>query len=194
MVALAGTDSTTAKSNEWYTPARYIEAAREVMGSIDLDPASCAMANQVVKATCYYTEQENGLIQDWYGNVWLNPPFGLVHPGLRGSTKSLQVYFMRTLLAKYRSHEVKQAIALVFGTSCCMPWFQPFWQFPLCIKTRIEFDKPDGTKDHFGYGNVFVYMGQNEQKFIDVFSEFGPVAKQVSPAPVALPQLWDGVA
>ncbi len=27
---------------EWYTPAGWIELARSVMGSIDLDPASCA--------------------------------------------------------------------------------------------------------------------------------------------------------
>ena len=37
-------------SPRWHTPAEYIEAAREVMGSIDLDPASCHIAQQAVKA------------------------------------------------------------------------------------------------------------------------------------------------
>lgn len=61
---------------EHYTPAHVIEAARATLGEIDLDPASCAAANQVVRATRYYAQADNGFLKPWAGRVFLNPPGG----------------------------------------------------------------------------------------------------------------------
>lgn len=62
--------------NEWYTPPSYIAAARVVMGGIDLDPASSEIANRIVNAAQIFTEQDNGLVQDWpIGRIWMNPPY-----------------------------------------------------------------------------------------------------------------------
>jgi DNA N-6-adenine-methyltransferase Dam/ParB-like nuclease family protein len=60
---------------EWYTPAAILDAARSVLGAIDLDPASCIEAQQTVNATTYYTDETDGLAQHWTGRVWLNPPY-----------------------------------------------------------------------------------------------------------------------
>jgi len=60
---------------ELYTPPIIIEAARDSMGSIDLDVASCSEANEVVQAAQYLTKSDDGLNAEWEGNVWCNPPF-----------------------------------------------------------------------------------------------------------------------
>jgi hypothetical protein len=66
---------------ESFTPPEYVEAARKVMGSIDLDPASCEVAQITVKAKRYYTKENNGLDKHWKGNIFLNPPYS--HPEVK---------------------------------------------------------------------------------------------------------------
>lgn len=62
------------ESKEWGTPEYYIHKVRMVFGDqIDLDPASCALANETVGARVYFSKENNGLTQDWFGEVWLNP-------------------------------------------------------------------------------------------------------------------------
>jgi len=51
--------------NEWYTPTEYLEAAREVLGGFDLDPASSDAAQKIVKAQNYFTKSDDGLQKEW---------------------------------------------------------------------------------------------------------------------------------
>jgi len=61
--------------DEWYTPPEWVDRARNAMGTIDLDPASCEVAQQTVRASKWYDKAVNGLRHPWAGNVWLNPPY-----------------------------------------------------------------------------------------------------------------------
>jgi len=62
--------------DEWYTPSHVAEAVRETLdGRIDLDPASCEEANQIIRATKIFTKATDGMKHRWEGNVFFNPPY-----------------------------------------------------------------------------------------------------------------------
>lgn len=178
-------------SNEWYTPAKYVDAAREVMGGIDLDPASCEMANKVVRASRYYTQKENGLMRSWTAStIWLNPPYGHTQGG---ASMSHQRAFAEKLLREYAASTIGQAILLSLGNPNSV-WFQPFFDFTVCFyRGHIDFYRPDGSTGTFGFPLAFVYLGPNEQRFAHVFSKFGRIVRAIdtpTPRPIAR-ELWE---
>ena len=65
--------SNNSGNQEHYTPKRFTDSARLVMGSIDLDPASNEIANSWIGAALIFTIEKQGLNEDWSGNVWMNP-------------------------------------------------------------------------------------------------------------------------
>lgn len=158
---------------EWYTPSQYIEAARAVMGSIDLDPASCDTANKIVKAALYFDVQTNGLDKTWSGNVFMNPPYG------RGG----QALWSKKMIDQYVAKNVTQGIMLL-NAATDTKWFQQLWQYTICfVNERIRFVSEDGVQKHSPtHGNVFVYLGPDagKQRFISEFKKFGPVVTAVS--------------
>lgn len=152
--------------NEWYTPRAYIVAARNTMGSIDLDPASSDLANQIIKADKYFTDKEDGLKQKWFGNVWMNPPY----------SQPLIDKFSEVITIKYIDKEIVQACILV-NNATETEWFQRMLNIctAICfIKGRVKFiDKngnPHGTPLQ---GQVIIYMGNRLNEFKKEFEKFG---------------------
>lgn len=186
------------KSAEWYTPPKYIEAARQVMDGIDLDPASCAEANQIVRAQRYYTREQNGLDQEWKArSVWLNPPYGRTVK-MAATRKSTIGLFTEKLLQEYRAGNVKQAIVLA-TTEVNAKWFYPLLQYPVCFPDhRIKFIVPvkleRGVYSQM-FGSCFVYLGPNTDHFIKVFSQFGVIMEHVGPIQQKTTNLnlWDSI-
>ena len=64
--------------DEWFTPLHYIDAAKGVLGNIDLDSATCTFAQSRIQAGQFFTKQDDGLLHPWRGRVWLNPPYSRV--------------------------------------------------------------------------------------------------------------------
>lgn len=152
----------SSKSDEYYTPPEYIESARRVLGQIDLDPASCAEANEVVQAYNYYDTY--GLEKFWYRNVWLNPPF------------SETVKWVNKLEHEYTEGRVDQAI-LLCKSAMGYNWFEDLWRkHPTCLaRRRIQFIGGPGQAKQ---GTAFVYFGHDISqvwKFVSEFQQYGRI-------------------
>ena len=155
-------------NNEWYTPEPYIEAARAAMGSIDVDPASSAIANERVKAAKYYTVDDNGLTRTWTGNVWMNPPYA----------QPLIADFANVLVEKWHSGEVHQACVLV-NNATETGWFRQMAEASsaTCFtKGRVRFIDPEGNPSGAPLqGQAILYFGGDADRFASEFCRFGYV-------------------
>lgn len=152
-------------NNEWYTPSGYIEAARRVLGDIDLDPASSHEANAVIGAETYYTIDDDGLVQRWQGRVWMNPPY----------SSDLVTKFADKLIKHFEAGDVPQAIVLV-NNATETQWFQSiaFHASAICFPCkRIRFWSPNGVVGAPLQGQAILYLGGNTNSFIDQFQDFG---------------------
>lgn len=156
---------TESGNNEWYTPTEYILSVKEVLGDIDLDPASNDLANRWIKAKVYYDKDNNGLDKRWKGRIWLNPPF----------SRDLMTQFIDKLISSKR---VTEYICLT-NASTDTTWFHKMMDDAdaICFtKGRISFvnDKGIPTKGN-SRGQAFFYKGKNVTMFDLEFNKYGKV-------------------
>lgn len=149
---------------DFYTHPDFIEAARLTLGEITLDPASCSEANQVVRAERFYSFHENGLVQDWYGCVWLNPPYGnwgewapkTLDEWRSGRIEAMCLLSTTRVITAQSFHVlVREADALFVANG------------------RYRFWGPKAKEPDEGH--VIFYFGDEPERFIEAFSPLGTV-------------------
>lgn len=132
-------------SNEHATPIDFLEAEHRVMGGIDLDVASCAIANQQVKATSFFTKEDDGLSRNWYGRVHCNPPGGKlrwdneamrwVPVPSKGSGESSARVWWESMHKRWLGGQFEQGIFVGFNTNL-LAIAPSIWEFPICMVTN----------------------------------------------------------
>lgn len=156
--------------NEWYTPKEYIDKIREVLGSIEVDPASSDFAQKTVKAKSYYSILNSGLDKSWIGTVYLNPPY---------SSKEINA-FISKFIDEFESGNITQGIVLT-NSDTDTQWYHNMTGISraLCFpRGRVKFY----NKEKIGQtptGQTFFYCGNNEKKFIEVFAQVGIILQTV---------------
>jgi phage N-6-adenine-methyltransferase len=156
-------------NNQWFTPDFYMEMVRDVLGSIDLDPASHPLAQERICATHFFTEDDDGLSKDWFGKVWLNPPYAQPAIG----------HFVDKMLMEAASGRIEEAIMLTHNYTDT-GWFQKAARAATAIcftKGRIKFVSPDGEVAAPTQGQAFFYFGSDPGIFFDVFRDVGLIVE-----------------
>jgi len=130
-------------NDEWLTPQFIIDQ----LGPFDLDP--CApIVRPWDTAKKHYTVEDNGLLQEWEGLVWCNPPYGVQ---------------TTTWLSRMAMHN--NGIALVFARTETSMFFRNVWPLAesiLFIEGRLYFHYVDGTqaKANAGAPSVLIAYGE----------------------------------
>jgi len=136
-------ERTQSSTVEWLTPPDLVK----MLGDFDLDP--CSPVNPpFVHAPINYSILDNGLKREWFGRVYMNPPYG----------KDMHLW-----LNKLQKHG--NGIALIFARTETKCFFENVWDKAdalLFVKGRIRFYNVEGIqKGTPGAPSVFIAYGKN---------------------------------
>jgi ParB family chromosome partitioning protein len=157
---------------EWYTPGYLLEAAAQVMGGIDLDPASsdAQQAAAPIKAARYFTIEDDGLTKPWCGRAFLNPPY---------AARLIDI-FVAKLLAERQIGNLQQGVLLTNSSTETRWWHAAASHCDaICfLRGRVRFLKlvngilTRGSSSPSHPHSIF-YFGREVARFTRVFQDYG---------------------
>jgi hypothetical protein len=160
-------------ADEYTTSPEIVSVVHAVLKVIDLDPASNSVSNTVVGANLFYDKEDDGLKLEWFGNVYLNPPFSTPLVGM----------FCEKLCEEYFSGRVKEFIALTLlspDTKWCKKLLRKEFTHGVGLRreafmnNKLEWlPTEDGSPGHLRKSLLFTYGGKFPQRFEKAFSKAG---------------------
>ena len=156
--------------DDWYTPPEILDRCRRVCDGFDLDPATHVYAQREVRAAHFYTKDDNGLVQPWFGRVWCNPPFSRwpeFAPKITSEWKRGEITDLFVLMPT-RALGTQQVFGVI---SSCNALFTSYG--------RISFWGPLGEGSATD-GQVICYFGKKAAQFATNMSDLG-IVFEVSP-------------
>ena len=165
----------SSRTDEWGTPGYILTMAKQVLGRIDLDPASSEEFNRTVQARTYLTKADNGLSCPWPVGctVWLNPPGGKL------GNRSMSQLFWDRLIRHPFSHAIYMGFSLE-QLQTTQRSSKSIMDFTFCVpRKRICFVDAQGRPGPApSHSNVIVYLPgslDRTELFRKVFAELGAV-------------------
>lgn len=174
-------------SDDWYTPLSIVDPAKQLLGKIDFDPASCEEANKRIKATLFLDKEHDALSYGCWSEVlltlpatvFLNPPSVGKAPG----NKSWAGLYWQKLMQFRDSGMLDDAIYVCFSLNQ-LQVLQNYHKlsplnFPMVVpESRIPFDTPGDCpkKKSPTHPSAIVYVpGWRDQthRFIELFGHLG---------------------
>ena len=178
----------SSNSDEWYTPVYICYAVGDMLGQIDLDPASCEQANSRIQAKHIIGAEHDSLKQDWHAwtkatrpiSIYLNPPGGKV------GNQSQAFLFWEKLMELRASSSLEHAIVMAFNINQLaitqQSKYHAMTEFPICIpQKRIQFISSGGKKNNPAHNNCIVYVPgtvNHSNRFLDIFKHIGAIVNK----------------
>jgi hypothetical protein len=188
--------TTSSLTENWYTAPEIVEAVRTLYGgTIDLDPMSCAEANEVVRAERIYTAADDGLAREWHGRMMLNPPWA-------NSKRAVEKLF-----AERAAGRVIGCVCVLNANAMTTRWFAPLLRYTLCVPSYRMRNYPSRAQAALGKGSapvsgtVMVFVPGIEHtpfgdvpngaslgltiRFAEIFSDLGTILAMYRPPTAA---------
>lgn len=132
--------------DEWQTPLWLFEKLDEEF-KFDLDPAATE-DNHLTWA--YMTKKENGLAYNWFGSVFVNPPYSRMKEWVKKGYEEAQL------------PPVKRVVMLIAARTDTQAW----WNFirhgeVRFLPGRLKFEHPNGARHSAPFPSAVVIFGRD---------------------------------